>query len=153
MHKASVWCPPVRPSLCLDFLVTLTARETSPETLPIFRQIISIWNESVPKITINNTINLFSKTAISVLLISNHNSFQQNCFQIFCLKHIFLVLEMASPGNQHCASCIGTLSFPIYTCLAAWRSGVRHMNEVNQRRAWLVLGWVTVFVLVYHLGM
>jgi len=23
-----------------------------------------------------------------------------------------LALEMASPGNQHCASCIGTLSFP-----------------------------------------
>ena len=21
---------------------------------------------------------------------------------------------MASPGNQHCANCIGTLSFPIY---------------------------------------
>ena len=24
-----------------------------------------------------------------------------------------LALEMASPGNQHCANCIGTLSFPI----------------------------------------
>jgi len=24
-----------------------------------------------------------------------------------------LALEMASPGNQHCASCIGTLSFPV----------------------------------------
>jgi len=24
-----------------------------------------------------------------------------------------LVLEMAIPGNQHCASCIGTLSFPM----------------------------------------
>ena len=24
-----------------------------------------------------------------------------------------LALEMASPGNQHCVSCIGTLSFPI----------------------------------------
>jgi len=23
-----------------------------------------------------------------------------------------LALEMASPGNQHCASCIGTLSLP-----------------------------------------
>jgi len=22
-------------------------------------------------------------------------------------------MEMASPGNQHCADCIGTLSFPI----------------------------------------
>jgi len=33
-------------------------------------------NESVPKIIINNTINLFLKTAISVLLISNLNSFR-----------------------------------------------------------------------------
>ena len=24
-----------------------------------------------------------------------------------------LALEMASPGNRHCASCIGALSFPI----------------------------------------
>jgi len=32
-------------------------------------------------------------------------------------------------------------------------SGVRRMNEVNARRARLVLGWVTVFGWVYHLGM
>jgi len=32
----------------------------------------------------------------------------------FICKYIYiLVLEMASPGNQHCANCIGTLSFPI----------------------------------------
>jgi len=31
-------------------------------------------------------------------------------------------------------------------------SGVRHMNEVNARRARLVLGWVTVFGRVYRLG-
>jgi len=29
-------------------------------------------------------------------------------------KNIYiLALEMAGPGNQHCASCIGTLSFPV----------------------------------------
>ena len=29
-------------------------------------------------------------------------------------KHIYiLVLEMARPGNQHCASCIGTLSYRV----------------------------------------
>ena len=38
-----------------------------------------------------------------------------------------------------------------------WRSdvvvsGLRRMNEVNSRRAWLVLGWVTVFERVHHLG-
>ena len=32
-------------------------------------------------------------------------------------------------------------------------SGVRRMNEVNARRARLVLGWVTVFGRVHHLGM
>ena len=32
-------------------------------------------------------------------------------------------------------------------------SGVRRMKEVNARRARLVLGWVTVFGPVYHLGM
>jgi len=32
-------------------------------------------------------------------------------------------------------------------------SGVRRVNEVNARRARLVLGWVIVFGRVYHLGM
>ena len=32
-------------------------------------------------------------------------------------------------------------------------SGVRRMDEVSPRRARLVLGWVTVFGLIYHLGM
>ena len=44
------------------------------------------------------------------------------------------------------------------TCLLRWRrgvvvSGVRRTNEVNPRWARLVLGWVTVFGRVYHLGM
>jgi len=39
-----------------------------------------------------------------------------------------------------------------------WRHGVvvsviRRMNEVTLRRARLVLGWVTVFGRVYHIGM
>ena len=32
-------------------------------------------------------------------------------------------------------------------------SGVRRINEVNARRARLVVGWVTVFGRVFHLGM
>jgi len=41
---------------------------------------------------------------------------------------------------------------------AQWRhaivvGGVRHMKEVNVHRARLVLGWVTVFGWVYHLGL
>jgi len=31
-------------------------------------------------------------------------------------------------------------------------SGVRRINEVNARRARLVLGWATVFGRIYHLG-
>jgi len=43
-------------------------------------------------------------------------------------------------------------------CMYGWRrgivvSGVRRTNEVNARRARLVLGWVTIFGRVYHLGM
>jgi len=41
--------------------------------------------------------------------------FDKKSSRIFYLDkyiYIFLALEMASPGNQHCASCIGTLSFP-----------------------------------------
>ena len=77
-----------------------------------------------------------------------------------------LALEMASPGNQHCANCIGhfrslCLSFVVFVnkqCrLATVRrivvSGVRRMNEVNQRRARLVPGWVNVSRRVHHLGM
>jgi len=49
------------------------------------------------------------------------------------------------------------LILPAYKWLG-WRrgvvvSGVRRMNEVNERRARLVPGWVTVFRRVYHLGM
>ena len=31
-------------------------------------------------------------------------------------------------------------------------SGIRRMNEFNPHQARLVLGWVTVFVWIYHLG-
>ena len=64
----------------------------------------------------------FSATAISILVISNHNSFRVLFDKIasvyFILKNVrflisILALEMASPGNRHCAKCIGTLSFAI----------------------------------------
>ena len=61
---------------------------------------------------------IVSKTAINVLVISNHNSFRVWLFDKTATvdsisKNIFLffALEMASPGNQHCGKCIGTLSF------------------------------------------
>jgi len=72
----------------------------------------------VPKITLN-TINLFFLTAISVLVISNRNSFRVRFDKIASVyfiskKYIYiLALEMASPGTRHYASCTCTLSFPI----------------------------------------
>ena len=77
-----------------------------------------IGNESVPKIVTNNTINLFFK------LQSAFWQFQTITGSEYCMikllpyvlfeKLIYiLALEMASPGNQHCANSIGTLSFPV----------------------------------------
>jgi len=48
----------------------------------------SIWSESVPKIIINDTINLFSKTAIIILVISNHNRFWLLFDEIALLPYI-----------------------------------------------------------------
>jgi len=66
-------------------------------------------NGSVPKIIINDIV-IFSQTAISILVISNHNSFRVLFDKIasvyFYLKNILIYLkkltfEMASPGNRH----------------------------------------------------
>ena len=45
-------------------------------TLTYFSGVLLIGNETVPKIIINDTISLFLLTAISILVISNHNSFR-----------------------------------------------------------------------------
>jgi len=59
---------------------------------------------------------------ISIVVISNQNSFRvlfDKTASVYFTRTIYLggayilELEMASPGNwQHCANCIGTLSFP-----------------------------------------
>ena len=77
-----------------------------------------IRDESVPKIIRNGTIKVFLK------LKSAFWKFQtitvSECCLIKLLPYILfdryiyiLALEMASPGNQHCDNCIGTLSFPV----------------------------------------
>jgi len=79
----------------------------------------SAGNESVPKIIQNNTIRQFFKTAITILLIFNHNSFRVLVDKIASVyfswkKNIYiLALETASPRNQHCANCFGTLPFSV----------------------------------------
>jgi len=74
----------------------------------------------VRKIIVNNTVKFIFKTAISILLISNHNSFRVLFDKIASVpymlfeKYIYiLALEMASPEKQHCATSICTHSFPI----------------------------------------
>jgi len=75
-------------------------------------------NESVPIIIVNDIINLFFK------LQSAFCWFQTITVSVCCLTKLIpcillekytyiLALEMASPGNQHCANCIGTLLFSI----------------------------------------
>ena len=49
---------------------------------------------------------------------------------------------MASPGNQHCASCIGTLSFPIAALYV--RSCPLLTLPVEYAKLGLCEGWVSV---------
>jgi len=61
----------------------------------------------------------FFETAISILVISKHSSFrmllEKKIASVYIIERYIYILasEMASPGNQHCANCIGTLSFPM----------------------------------------
>ena len=53
---------------------------------------------------------------------SNDNSFRvlfDRIASVYLKKYIYIVvLEMASPGKQHCASCIGTLSLSLQCALS-----------------------------------
>ena len=69
---------------------------------------------------ITDTINSLLNCNQQFFEISNHNSsrvlFDKIASCILFEKHIYIsALEMASPGNRHCANCIGTLSFPVKT--------------------------------------
>jgi len=85
------------------------------------------------KYLINNKY-LFLKTATGIFLISFQTVTVFECCLMKMLPYILfekyiysLVLEIASAGNQHCANCIGTLSFGIrwlarwgLSCEASW---------------------------------
>jgi len=52
------------------------------------------------------------------MAISNHSSFRlllDKIASVYFISKIHLYFETASPGYQHCANCIGTLSFPTGT--------------------------------------
>jgi len=59
-------------------------------------------------------------------------------------------LETASPGNQHCASCIGTLSFPMATALVG-SAGLRWVLSMQQHWDWAHSREKEVFsILIMH---
>ena len=82
------------------------------------------------------TINLFLKTAINILLISNLNSFPVLFDKIACAYILFekysyiLALEMASQGNQHCADCV--TNFTLIDCLNIYRTALRQICIVSR---------------------
>ena len=53
--------------------------------------------------------------------------------------------------RRGCSSVVDSCSILVLRGIVV--SCVRRMNEVNARRARLVLGWVIVFGRLYHLGM
>jgi len=78
---------------------------------------LCVGNESVPKIIINATIKSFFKLQSAFWKFVTITV--SSCCLIKLLPYVLsekytsiLALEMASPGNQNCANCIGTLSFP-----------------------------------------
>ena len=79
-----------------------------------------IGNESVPKIIISNTTQqiyfLELQSAFwkfQIITVSESCLIKLLQYILFEKYSYILALEMASPANQHCANCIGTLSFPI----------------------------------------
>jgi len=86
----------------------------------------AIRNESLPKIIINNTVSYFLLQSafcqFQTITVSERCLIKSLPLYILFEKNILiniLTLKMASPGNQHCASCIGALSFP----MAHWHHG------------------------------
>ena len=58
---------------------------------------------------------------MNILVISNHNSFRvlfdriASVYSIWKKYFYIFALEMASPGNQHCANCVGHTFVPYIT--------------------------------------
>jgi len=73
----------------------------------------------MPKIIINDTVNLFFFKLQSAFWSFRVVAVSECCLikSLPCIlfeKYIcILALEMASPGIQQCANCIGALSFPV----------------------------------------
>ena len=70
--------------------------------------IFSTGNNSVPKMTINDTINLFLQIALSILVISNHNSFRalfEKIASVYFLWKIYLYFCVGNGQPRELALC------------------------------------------------
>ena len=62
------------------------------------------WNEGVPKIIINDTLNLFFKTALGIFVISNHSSFRVNSFFKTALNSTLILLPQINENRLNKSS-------------------------------------------------
>ena len=76
--------------------------------------------------------------AISILLISNHNSFRVLFAKIASVRRIFYLENICifstgngQPRDQNCANCIGTLSFPLKCVRYALSGFVCHLYSMS----------------------
>jgi len=118
-------------------------------------------NESAPKIIVNDTTNLFFKLQSAAFWYFQTVTVSECCliklFPYILFEkyvHLYSSIKMASPGNQHCASCIGTLSFALAkystslraaeskrTLAAALLSVVSHFEHILTAQTMCVAWW------------
>ena len=82
-----------------------------------------------------------------VTAIKNRNETRRDVTDDVIVSHVSLADSEAPPPQQRRCRRAGNCAGVVVV------SGVRRMNVVNARRVRLLLGWVTVFGRVYHLGM
>jgi len=81
------------------------------------------------------------------LVLSNRNSLKLLPYILFEKYINILALQMTSPGNRHCANCIGTLSFPVLTCAqkltkSAKSSSRNQTKKVKKRKKLKGKKWI-----------
>ena len=63
------------------------------------------WPQSVPEIVINDTINLLFKTAVSILVISNHNMVFVKMASSYFICRIYLYFSIGNDQPREPAQC------------------------------------------------
>ena len=108
--------------LNLDLLLSRPGKTTIDAFLLMhaWELTMPIGNESLPKIVINGTINLFLKTAVSILPISNHNSFRvlfDKTASVYFIRKIYLHFSTGNGQRRKPALCqLYRHTFVPYAC-------------------------------------